>query len=790
MKKEFKREKRKNNKYFKYIVILAVLIIPFMYSFFYLKAYWDPYGKGNIDNLPVAVVNNDVGEKGDELVDSIIDSGKLKISVISNSEAEKGLNTGDYYAVINIPKNFTSSLESASQIDKKHATITYSPNQKSSYLASQIINSVVNAVEKKLDNQVNSTIIENLSSVVKEVPTSLEKISAGFEKLEDGTSTLNQGAIKLKEGTITLKNGTSNLKNGTDELTTGAIDLKRGTETLSLGAKNLASGTINLKNGTSKLTIGTNELVIGSNSLKEGTEQLAMGTNTLNKNYATFNAGLYDLKNGLKSLDKSTDNLSYLGFKLDGASNSLVSLNNISSLNNEVVDNYVNASTEITTDINDIKAICNNSTSNDPDLINICSVLSSDTMNDNLLTINDNSTKVITYSENINTGISKLSSQLNDNTVSQISTQLKDLKTGIVNLNKGAETLYENSKLIEQGINGIDSGASNIYNGTSKLHTGLLEVNTGMVNLDNGATELNTGATTLAKGATELNSGALKLSNGAKELSRGASTLNNGVINIAKGTNNLSNGINTLNSSVIIAKQELDENIISTKKDITKVDGLAEYSVEPVIIKTEPVNEISSYGTAFSPLFISIALWVGCLMMFVVLYYDKEQRFGILSKDDARVLKRTLFYHGLATLSAIILGLLLQFLLNFSITNILLYYLAIILTANAFMGIMEFLITNFNDVGKFLALIVLVLQLAAAGGTFPIETVSSCFRWLNNLLPMTYTIKLLKEPLMSIESGLLLKNILVVISIFVIFFIVNIINDIRIEKKQTNVQNI
>ena len=49
--------KQKNHKFFNYVIIAAVLIIPFMYSFFYLKAYWNTYGEGNIDNLPVAIVN-------------------------------------------------------------------------------------------------------------------------------------------------------------------------------------------------------------------------------------------------------------------------------------------------------------------------------------------------------------------------------------------------------------------------------------------------------------------------------------------------------------------------------------------------------------------------------------------------------------------------------------------------------------------------------------------------------------------------------------------------------------
>lgn len=58
-----KKKKVKENKLFRNIIICAVLIIPFMYSFFYLKAYWNPYGEGNIDNLPVAIINSDEGEK-------------------------------------------------------------------------------------------------------------------------------------------------------------------------------------------------------------------------------------------------------------------------------------------------------------------------------------------------------------------------------------------------------------------------------------------------------------------------------------------------------------------------------------------------------------------------------------------------------------------------------------------------------------------------------------------------------------------------------------------------------
>ena len=54
------KSKISEKNWFKYVVIAAVLLIPFMYSFFYLKSYWDPYG--NLQDLKVAVVNRDTGE--------------------------------------------------------------------------------------------------------------------------------------------------------------------------------------------------------------------------------------------------------------------------------------------------------------------------------------------------------------------------------------------------------------------------------------------------------------------------------------------------------------------------------------------------------------------------------------------------------------------------------------------------------------------------------------------------------------------------------------------------------
>ena len=632
-KMDVKSEANSHKYYFKYVVLVAVLIIPFMYSFFYLKAYWNPYGKGNIDNLPVAIVNSDEGDKGTELIDSIKSSGKLKISVVSDEDASKGLDDEKYYAVIKIPSDFTSSMESAGTTIKKHATITYSPNQKANYLASQIINNVVNVVEKNLDNSVNSNIIGSLVEKLNSVPSKLQIVSDGFDKLQNGVNELNTGSNTLAEGTASLKENYNTFNNGLETLSNGANELN------------------NAASGLSSVSSSVDELVAGVNTLTSNSEALTSGVN----NYVT---GVNQV------LDFTSASAQYIVTLYE---------------QNEVTHNGVPASLYM-----NAKGLLTNV----PNYGNVNTIAY---LKGSGKVLSTNSTSYTAAMNTLNTKVGGLTS---------LKDSIQVLQNSINTLASGSTTLYENSKKINEGI----------------------------ISLNDGAVALN-------------------------------------------------NGIGVLNTSVISAKNELNSNIESTKEELKVLDGLEEYSNEPVSVDTKEVNKISSYGTAFSPFFISIALWVGCLMMYIVLYYDKNERFKILGINNKNRVQRTLCYHALITVSAIALGISLELFLDFEITNQFLYFASIVLIGNAFMAIMEFLIVNFGDVGKFLALIILVLQLAAAGGTFPIETVTEGFRWMHSFLPMTYTIRLLREALVTIESNLLTSNLIIVSLIFVFFFVANIVSD-------------
>lgn len=652
-------KKKKIN--FKYVIIAAVLLIPFMYSFFYLKAYWNPYGTGNIDNLPIAIVNEDMGKKGKDFVQNIQNSKKLKISVVNKKKANDGLNRGTYYAVILIPSDFTQSMNSISSEDKHHATITYSPNQKSNYLSSQIINTVVLTVEKNLDNQVNSQIVSNLSKKLESLPNQLETISEGFTTLQQGTKKLENGASTLKNGTATLKENYNLFHEGIKQVNDGTTTLSNATEKFST-----------LDSSINELMSGVTSLDEASAYLSQKTQEYVNGTNTVTNNINALTTGYCNQQNYYQAIEKNVEALA-------------IQNNWDETTKNSIIAQYKEKANHIITS-------------------DLCSSLNQLITNTSYKTLSASGPTLAAGTQNLHASLNTLHTKVSG--FDNIKTQLNNLQDGISTLNKGANSLYTSSIQLQQGINQLNNGAATLSNGTTTLH-----------------------------------------------------------------------------SSVQEANKKINVKINSTMKETNKLQGLEKYSKEPVTMKTTPVNEISSYGTAFAPLFISIALWVGSLMMFIVLYYDKNARFQILGIDSKKQVKRTLCYHGLATLSGIILGLLLQLFLDFDITNIFLYYISIILISNCFLAIIQFLIVHFGDVGKFIGLIILVLQLAASGGTFPIETVTKGFRWMHNFLPMTYTIRLLRESLVHIQGSLLSKNLIIVISIFLVFFVINLALDIYKQKK-------
>lgn len=717
------KEKLQNKAYFKIIIFVVVLLIPIIYSFFYLKSYWDPYGK--LEDMDIAIVNLDEGKGGDnkgkELVNKLKGKDILKINEVNQKEGTEGLKKDQYYAVITIPSDFTETLKSAENENKQVTTITYQPNQKFNYLASQIINKVVLAAQNEVKNEVSKEVVGRLSNNLREVPDKMQEIVDGADKIFDGSSDLSDGLRKLRNGSSTLEekyklfdDGVKSALNGSEKLNNGTIKINNGTATLVSGGKQI-------DDAISQISDGADELVSSSES---GIVELAKGITDLDYGATKIKVGVNSYVAGVDELET---NLNAYVAGVDGLNTNVKAL-----LQN--LANYGNVSTDPTT-----KVLAQNAQA----ILNSGAI---DTLKTSGARLKAGTKEITKNNANLKKGVS----DLKDGTK-----QLKDKSSGLKDLTDGMETLQGALKKVKTG--------------TKSLNSGISELKTGTDSLESGSKDLKNGISTLSDNST-------KIKDALKQLSEGSKTAYNGSKKLARGTDAF--------------RTEIADGVEDTKQELTKLDNLDEHVANSVELDEQDYGEVSSYGIAFTPLFLCIGLWVGALMCYVVLYYDQEKRFGMLVRngENNRILQN-IAYLGISVVMGLVTGCLLKVGLKLDVINTGLYYLECSLIAVTFMSIIQCLIRNLGDIGKFLGLIILVLQLASSGGTFPIPLIDKGFQGISSLLPMTYSIKIVKDLLIKTQTNAILHNSLILIGFTVvclaITFVVDIIKmrKIKLEEK-------
>ena len=102
-------KKLQEKKVFKIIIFAVILLIPVIYSFFYLKSYWNPYE--NLRDIKIAIVNLDSGTRGTELINNLKETeNTFNFIETLSDDALHGISNDEYYAIITIPEDFTKSL--------------------------------------------------------------------------------------------------------------------------------------------------------------------------------------------------------------------------------------------------------------------------------------------------------------------------------------------------------------------------------------------------------------------------------------------------------------------------------------------------------------------------------------------------------------------------------------------------------------------------------------------------------------------------------------------------------
>jgi len=719
-----------------WVTMIGVALIPALYNLSFLGSMWDPYG--NVDDLPVAVVNQDKSSTlndqtlsiGDDMVDSMSKNKALDYHFVSAEKAEEGLENGDYYMVITLPEDLSEKAASLLTDDPEKLTINYQTTAGRSFVASKMSESAMT----KLKDTVSENITETYT---KAVFKSMSSLQGGLQEASDGGNELLSGSQQLESGSQTI----------TDNLNTAAS-----------GSQTLADGTATLSSGLTTYTNGVSSLASGSTTLSTGLDTYVAGVNTLSSGLNELNANSQKLVDGVNKLQtESSAGLTELITKTTELSNGL-----------QTIQTQLNSTTlPSSSDISQLKEAISGLTQLDQQLTTMSTAISSITSSDLAAVQATSAYKNLSSDEQaeidsaITTGggaqtVQYLTAQIKETQkqigqLTSLSTQLSTLSTlltNFANLQAGISQASTGSQQLVGGLTQLKSGLEDENKGIPYLASGLQQYTSGVAQAADGANQLvannnqlTSGASQVASGANQLAASNSQLTSGASQLQSGAEELASGSSQLAAGSDTLTSGLTTLTSGISTLTSSLSE--VSDQLSLVSVTNKnAKLVSNPVSTKETDNDSVKVNGIGMAPYMIAVSLMVVALSTNVIFASSLS---GRPVKNRFEWAKQKLFINGLiSTVGSLVLYGAIQFLgfeANYEWRTIFL----IILGGWTLMALVTALVGWDNRYGSFLSLVMLLLQVGSAGGSYPIELSPKFFQVVHPYMPMTYIVTGLRQ---------------------------------------------
>ncbi len=270
------------------LAILAMIVIPTLYSGLYLFANENPYDK--LQEIPAALVVQDRGATvedpndgtseetnfGDEVAKQLLDGdGGFGWVETSQADAEVGVRSGRFDAALVIGPTFSEDLASSGKFEPQQASLILITNDANNYLAATIADTIVGKVRDSIAEQVGTEAADTFLKGFASIHTNLASGVDGAKKLVDGATQLSDGTVQLVDGTARLAAGAGETSSGASRLASGADELATASGRLSSGAATLSDGLDTLRSRTANLPAQTQELADGAQQVADGNAQVA-----------------------------------------------------------------------------------------------------------------------------------------------------------------------------------------------------------------------------------------------------------------------------------------------------------------------------------------------------------------------------------------------------------------------------------------------------------------------------------------------------------------------------------
>lgn len=697
------------------VVLFAIALIPLIYAGLLIWSNDDP--THNLRTVPAAIVNEDAGAErpaapgaaaddtsstvdlGKDLTEKLLSNHKetnFDWSTMTASQAQKRLASGDVLVVLTIPKNFSSAAVSAGNEDPltaENATLSVETNDGANIIIGSVAKSVGTAVTESVSSKVSAEY--------------LDKVYLGFSTIHDKIADAANGAGELTDGA-------TKAEDGADKLVVGLGDLQRGTVDLSTGASTLAAGAHATDDGAQQIDTGLTELQSQLTSVPNGAGALASGADSLASGAHDVSTGAAGVSTGALSVESAATALA------DGAKKALAGATDLQT----GATTLSKASAPLAAGAGQVSSgldslLANYATLSDAERLAALTKLSTAAH------------QVSTGATGVDGGVTKLAA----GTTALVGSTATDPATGLSALSAGADTLASGSTELADGASTLADGAASLDAGAAQLSSGVDSVTTKLGDLVSAIDRLATGAHSLSAGTTRVAAGADTLASGGSALSAGATTAAEGAQSLDDGLVKLSDGSSELSDGLASGVQDIPSYSDSDARHLSDVASA------PVELDATRANEVPAYGYGLAPYFMSLALWVGALAFYLMMKPLSERL--IVTRRPAWIVALGSYLPGvaMALVQSALMVTIAHLALGIEPANLGGLYAIAALASLTFVAINQALVSLLGAPGRFIGLMLVVLQLSSAGGTYPVQTASPFFQTIHGWFPLTYAVE-------------------------------------------------
>ncbi|WP_176466447.1 YhgE/Pip domain-containing protein [Terribacillus saccharophilus] len=701
------------------LAICGILVVPLLYSTIFLAANWDPYNK--TDNLAVAVVNKDKGSTfegknlhvGDDFVDNLKDNDKFDWKFVDELKAMDGLKSEDYYMVVKIPEDFSANAATLLDDDPKQMNIDYYSNPGKNYPASKITDTAMQQLEKEVAEQVTEEYAHSVFASLSDVADGLKKASEGSKELADGSNEVNEGAKNLSKNLASLSTSTATYTEKVGEADQGMQELDQGVQSLASQYPELDKGINQVDDGLQALNGKSGELTSGSDELVSAMDNLTSGLNELQQATDQLAGKFPEINNGITSANEQAQAVKGV---LEDAKTRLTDLMELAEQLQKSQQQVESQQAEQVQKIEDAIASSSLSDEQKEELKNQIQLIGESSPDIQIPDIDP---------EAIKQQLTEVTTQLGQ--INQLAEGAQQTQSALNGINDATGKLLAGATAIQSGQTDLNDGINAYTDGVGQLADGSPELVSGSQSVSEGLNQLQSGSTQLTAGLDQLNANGPQLSDGAQQLTEGSQTLSDGTQSVTDGSNELYDEL---------AKGAEDANISTSDKTDTMF-------ASPTDVKDEKLSTVHTYGEGLAPYILSLGLFVGALVftnIFPLRDPASKPTSGIawfLSKFSI-----VLFVSVLQSIFAVIMLVHVVHLQVHSEWRLLLF--AILFSITSFL-LIQLLTVALDNVGRFLGIIVLLIQIGAGAGTYPVALLPEFFQVVHKFVPMTYAINGFRE---------------------------------------------